>query len=202
MPSLNKTKNLKDEYLTEIRERIDDLEFKIEAFKMKLAIVPDPIQKYYLERIEIFSQKKEALNDTIKELEKVEENVWENVRNKIEVAWNDLKGGIEAITERFRNEVPDKEEFINRIEWYLAEINLNMAGHEKKLKDKVEEINESVIQKYDKQVEQLLKNREFILKKLDELKTSKNNAELEIRECIANSMDNFKKDWEEVKSKL
>ncbi len=200
----NKSLDAKNEYLGSIKKKVEDLNFKIEALKMKLSIVPDSIQRYYLERIEIFSRKKEELDKTIMMLEGAEAGVWQSIQNKIESSWTDLKNGMDSIFDKFRNQVPDKEVFINRIEGSLAEINLNMAGYEKKFKENVKDVDESLSQKYDKQIERLVKNREFILLKIDELKKSESEKkiDLEVRESIANAMSDLKANWEETKTRF
>ncbi len=80
----------KQDYLNELDKKVEQLQFNIETLRQRLDEAPKEIQQQYKEQIQNLQIKIGIVKEAQNQLQDAEESAWENLKNDLDVLWNDL----------------------------------------------------------------------------------------------------------------
>ncbi|KST69982.1 sll1863 family stress response protein [Mastigocoleus testarum] len=92
----------KQEYQKKMEAQLQNLQTKIDEFKVKASLAKADAKDAYDEQISILNTKQHEAKLKFQEIQKSSESAWEDMKSGMENAWNDLQTSFNKATANFK----------------------------------------------------------------------------------------------------
>ena len=91
----------REEYVTKLKEKLDDWNEDIDKLEAKAEHVKDDVKDKYNEEVEAVRKQRDVIKEKATELIESSEDAWEELKTGVEAAWHQLTEAIDRAHSKF-----------------------------------------------------------------------------------------------------
>jgi hypothetical protein len=92
----------REEYQQKLQAQLDEWKAEIDKLKARAELAKADARVAYLKQVEILELKKQAMADKLDALQQESGSAWEDIRNGVESAWDELAAAIKKARSEFK----------------------------------------------------------------------------------------------------